>query len=108
MRTIKIPQVSNYKEYVLTEGGVDVILNNGRRYKLIANNKLKTILTAQGKTLSADGNIIQSENKNKKENNISANKPKKKNQSKTTKSKKVPKAPKKVTSTKPKKSTTSK
>ena len=59
---LKIPRVSNYKEYVLTSAGLDVVYTNGRKERLIANRSLMSKLALDGKTISSDGYIISNNN----------------------------------------------
>lgn len=66
---IKIPKVSKYKEYILTDVGVQVLYLNGSTETLIANRTLKSRLSSMNMTLDKNGNIVNIENN---ENNVDA------------------------------------
>ena len=65
---VKIPRVSNYKEYLLTSAGIKVVYQNGKEELVIANRSLKSKLDELGMILTADGEVIQDNKKD--ENNI--------------------------------------
>lgn len=74
---VKIPRVNNYKQYLLTDKGVEVMYLNGKQECLVANRTFKTFLDGNNLTLSKDGEIVKN-NKNKVKNVTSKPKPKNK------------------------------
>jgi hypothetical protein len=60
---VQIPVVNNYKEYLLTDKGVEVIYKDGTRECLVANRTFKEFLSGNNLSLSKHGKIIKNKKK---------------------------------------------
>lgn len=62
---VQIPVVNNYKQYLVTDKGIEVIYNDGKQECLVANRTIKQFFIGNNLSLSDDGKIIKNNKKKK-------------------------------------------